>query len=348
MVRNHPEHEFLFIFDRPWDKSFIYGSNVIPVKTKISSRHPILWLWHYEVDIPLILKKYQPDLFFSPDGWMSLNTKIPTVNVIHDINFIHRPLDLPFLVRKYCNYFFPRFALKAKRIVTVSEFSKTDIVQTLKINPDKIDIAYNGCNPIYTPLAIEIKNEIKHKFTNGCPYFIYVGSRIPRKNISGLLSAFELFKEDDDKYFKLLFVGEPMWNTSYLSEKLNSMKFKNDVVFAGRLSTEALQMVMGSAEALVLVSFYEGFGIPLIEAMYCDVPVICSNITSLPEVAGDAALFVNPNSVPEMANAMKQIAIHPELRKSLIIRGRKQRNKFRWENTAREVWASIEKAIVKE
>jgi len=197
-------------------------------------------------------------------------------------------------------------------------------------------------------LAIEIKNEIKHKFTNGCPYFIYVGSRIPRKNISGLLSAFELFKEDDDKYFKLLFVGEPMWNTSYLSEKLNSMKFKNDVVFAGRLSTEALQMVMGSAEALVLVSFYEGFGIPLIEAMYCDVPVICSNITSLPEVAGDAALFVNPNSVPEMANAMKQIAIHPELRKSLIIRGRKQRNKFRWENTAREVWASIEKAIVKE
>ena len=345
MVKNHPEHEFIFIFDRPWDESFIYGANVIPVKTTVPSRHPLLWFWHYEVDIPRILKKYKPDLFYSPDGWMSLSTKVPTVNTIHDINFIHRPGDSPFLVRKYYNHFFPRFAHKAKRIVTVSEYSKADMVKMFKLNPKKIDVAYNGCNPVFTPLTLEVKNEVRRKFTGGNPYFIYVGARSPRKNIGGLLDAFEQFKQTDDKKMKLLFVGEPMWSASYLSNKLDGMKYKNDIVFTGRLSTEVLQLVLASAEALMLVSFFEGFGIPLIEAMYSDVPVICSNITSLPEVAGDAALFVDPHSTSQIANAMQQIALYPELQKSLIIKGRSQRQKFSWDNTAREVWNAIEKTF---
>src|SRR5690606_37096627 len=109
MVIDHPEHEFLFIFDRKWDKSFIYAPNVIPVATRIPSRHPLLWYWHYQIDVPRILRKFKPDLFFSPDGWISLNTKIPVVNTIHDINFLHRRGDLPYLVDKYCTHYFPKF-----------------------------------------------------------------------------------------------------------------------------------------------------------------------------------------------------------------------------------------------
>lgn len=345
IVKNHPEHEFIFIFDRDWDESFIYGPNVTAVKTIVPSRHPFLWFWHYEIGIPRILKKYKPDLFFSPDGWMSLCTKVPTLNAIHDINFIHRPGDSPFLVRRYYNYFFPRFAHKAKRIVTVSEYSKKDLVKTLKVDAQKIDVAYNGCNPIFTSLSLEVKKEVRNKFTNGCSYFIYVGSRSPRKNISGLLDAFEKFKAGDEKNMKLMFVGEPMWNASYLSDKLENMKYKKDIVFTGRLSTEVLQMVLASAEALMLVSFYEGFGIPIIEAMYSDVPVICSNVTSLPEVAGEAALFIDPNSTDQIAGAMRQIALYPELQKSLILKGQKQRQTFSWDNTAEQVWRSIEKVL---
>lgn len=345
ITRDHPEHEFLFIFDRPWDQSFIYSTNVSPVKTVIPSRHPFLWAWHYEIGIPLILKKHQPDLFFSPDGWMSLLTKTPTVNVIHDLNFIHRPSDFPFWVRRYYQYFFPKFAHKAKRLITVSEYSKKDIVQTFGVNPSKIDVSYNGCNPLYTSLTEDVKLEVRKIYSDKCPYFIYIGSRNPRKNIEGLLDAFELFKKTDTRKCKLLFVGEPMWDKSYLSGKINNMQFKNDLVFTGRLSTEILQLVLASAEALMLVSFAEGFGIPVIEAMYCDVPVICSKAASMPEIAGNAAVFVDPRSVDEIANAMKQLSIHPELRKSMIIKGRMQREKFSWDNTAKLVWKSIEKAM---
>lgn len=345
ITKNHPEHEFIFIFDRPWDKSFIYSNNITPVKTLIPARHPFLWFWHYEIDIPRILKKHKPDLFLSPDGWMSLRTSIPTVNVIHDINFIHRPTDFPFLVRKYYNWFFPKFAQKAKRIITVSEYSKKDISKAFSIDKNKIDVSYNGCNNYYKSITNDVKIEIRKKFTNNCPYFIYIGSRNPRKNISGLLKAFELFKESDHKQYKMLFVGEPMWSKSYLRSDIEKMKFRDDLVFTGRLTSEALQLVLASADALCLVSFLEGFGIPVIEAMSCDVPVICSKTTSLPEIAGDAALLVDPNSIAEIANALKQISIHQELRKSLVLKGRIQKDKFSWDQTAEKVWMSVLKAV---
>jgi glycosyltransferase involved in cell wall biosynthesis len=345
IVRDHPEHEFLFIFDRAWDPMFIYGKNVVPVRTLVPSRHPFLWFWHYEIDIPRILRKFKPDLFLSPDGWMSLRTKVPTVDVIHDINFVHRPNDFPYWYRKYYNFFFPKYAHKAKRIITVSEYSKNDIETTYQLDPLKIDVSYNGCNPSFTGLSIDMKREVCQKFTGGSPYFIFVGSRNPRKNIDGLLDAFEKFKATDTGNHKLVFVGQPMFRKSYMGDKIERMKYKDDLVFTGRLSTEVLQLVLASAEALMLVSFSEGFGIPVIEAMYCDVPVICSKVASLPEVAGEAALYVNPNSTDEIANAMKQLALHPDLRKSLVLKGHLQREKFSWDNTAKLVWQSIEKAM---
>lgn len=345
IVRNHPEHEFIFIFDRKWDSSFIYSKNVIPVKTTLPSRHPFLWFWHYEIEIPRILKKYNVDLFFSPDGWMSLSSTIPTVNTIHDLNFHHRPKDFPFLVRKYYNYFFPKFARKAKRIITVSEYSKTDICKSYKLNKNAIDIAYNGCNPLYTPVAEEVKTEIKKKFTKGFPYYIYIGSRNPRKNIEGMLDAFEKFKKTDKAGFKLILVGEPMWNNSYLSKKIKEMKFNSDLIFTGRLSSEILHLVLASAEALLLVSFSEGFGVPVIEAMHCEVPVICSNTASLPEIAGEAALFVDPYSTDEICEAMHEITKNSTKRNELIVKGREQIKKFSWDKTAEKVWQSIEKAM---
>jgi len=347
IVKAHPEHEFIFIFDRTWDDLFLYGENVIPVSTRIPSRHPFLWFWHYEMDVPRILKKYKPDLFFSPDGWISLATSIPTVDTIHDINFIHRPGDLPFLVRNYYNYYFPKFAHRAKRIITVSEFSKSDLVKTFRLDPSKIDVAYNGCNELYCGISSEVKASVQRRFTGGLPYFIHVGSQNPRKNILGLLDAFELFRRSGKTPYKLMLAGESMWRESSVEKKLEGMQFKDDVVFTGRISTEVMQLVLSSSEALVMPSFFEGFGIPVVEAMYCDVPVICSNVTSLPEVAGKAAYLVDPFNIQSIVDALVEVSTDEKLREKLIAEGQVQRQKFSWDHTASAVWSTIEKALEK-
>src|SRR5512147_3242428 len=122
ITQNHPEHRFVFIFDRPFSDEFIFSSNIIPEIAFPPARHPFLWYAFFEFGIPRILNKYAPSLFFSPDGWLTLNTKTRSLPVIHDLNFFHYPEFLPFTVRQYYNYFFPRFIRKADRIVTVSEF----------------------------------------------------------------------------------------------------------------------------------------------------------------------------------------------------------------------------------
>jgi glycosyltransferase involved in cell wall biosynthesis len=341
MVKASPQHEFIFIFDRPWSDEFIYGPNVIPVKTWIPSRHPILWYWHYQIDIPILIKHFKPDIFFSPDGWMPLNLSIPVVDTIHDLNFVHRPGDFPMLYRKYFNHFFPKFAVKSSKIITVSNYSKSDMVEQWGIPEDKIDVAYNGCNTHYSPITIDLKKEIQNKFTQGLPYFIYIGSQNPRKNIQGLLKAFDQFKMNTGSPYKLVLVGEPMWNRYGSKYSIEDLLHSDDLVFTGRVSDEVLHLLLASAQALMLVSFSEGFGIPVVEAMYCDVPVICSSVASLPEVAGEAALLVDPFNIHEIANSMAEAAYNHELRRTLIAKGRQQKEKFSWDKTAEVVWNAI-------
>ncbi|MDD4107394.1 MAG: glycosyltransferase, partial [Prolixibacteraceae bacterium] len=128
MTVRHPEHRYIFIFDRPYSEDFIFSDNIIPVVVFPPTRHPVLWYIWFEFQIPRVLKRYGADIFLSPDGYLSLRTKVPQLAVIHDINLVHRPADLPWLKAEYYNFFFPRFAEKAKRIATVSSYSKEDIV----------------------------------------------------------------------------------------------------------------------------------------------------------------------------------------------------------------------------
>ncbi len=339
---DHPEHQFIFIFDRPFSEEFIFSGNVTPIIVSPPTRHPVLWYIWFEFQIPRILKKYKADLFFSPDGYLSLNTKINQLAAIHDINFAHRPKDLPWLKAKYYNYFFPRFARKAKRIVTVSYFSKEDINRTYKIDNDKIDVVYNGVNTLYLPTSEEEKETIREKYTDGNDYFLFIGSLHPRKNICGLLRAYDAFRTSVDSGVKLLVVGESMFKTSDIELTYEGMRYKNDVIFTGRLGNEDLHQVLGAAMALTFVPFFEGFGIPVIEAMNAGVPVICSNTTSLPEVGGTAVLYVDPFSMSQIKDAMIRIYQEKELRDLLVSKGFAQKEKFSWDKTAELLWGSIQ------
>jgi len=345
MTRNHPEHEFIFIFDRPWSEEFIFSENVTPVVIGPPARHPFLFYIWFEFQIPRVLKKFKADLFLSPDGYLSLNTKVPQLAVIHDISFVHRPGDLPWLKNRYYNYFFPRFAHKAARIATVSEYSGNDIARSFTIDPNKIDIVNNGINEEFMPIPPEEQENIRKKYTDGNTYFLFVGALHPRKNVTGLLKAFDAFKTSDKKNIKLVIVGGQMHKTGEMYETYNNMRYKNDVVFTGRISTPELRSVLGAALALTFVPFFEGFGIPVIEAMSSGVPVICSNTTSLPEVGGNAVLYADPYNIEQVTEAMLKISEDEDLRKSLIEKGFNQKKKFNWDQTTRLLWMSVERVL---
>ncbi len=342
ITKNHPEHQFLFIFDRPFASEFIFSDNITPIVLSPPTRHPILWYIWFELQIPRILKKYKADLFFSPDGYLSLNTRVKQLTAIHDINFAHRPKDLPWLKARYYNYFFPKFARKAKRIVTVSYFSKEDISRSYKIDVDKIDVVYNGVNTSYTPTTEEEKRQVKAWYSKSSDYFLFIGSLHPRKNICGLLRAYDAFRTSVESDVKLVIIGESMFKASDIELAYEGMRFKEDVVFTGRLSNNELHQVLGAALALTFVPYFEGFGIPAIEAMNAGVPVICSNTTSLPEVGGSAVLYVDPFSLNQIKDAMIKIHQDKDLRDMLILKGFAQKDKFSWDKTAELLWGSIQ------
>lgn len=343
IVTRHPEHTFFFIFDRPYNKKFLFSDNVVPIVIGPQARHPFLFYLWFEFSIPTILKKIKADIFISPDGYASLRSKIPNLIVIHDLNFEHYPKDLPWIITKYYKYFFPRFARKATRIATVSDFSKNDIQQCYTIPADKIDVVYNGVSENFHPLTADEITKVKKQYSLDCDYFIYIGALLPRKNLKNLFLAYDHFRKENQKNIKLLIVGARKWWTKEMEVVFTSLEHKNDIIFTGRLNSEELNKVLGSSLALTYVSYFEGFGIPLLEAFQCNIPVITSNVTSMPEVAGNAALLANPFDPASIAEAMQQISSDGELRKDLILKAYRRRQDFSWDHTADLLWQSIEK-----
>lgn len=339
--QSHPEHTFLFLFDRPYSAEFIYGKNVRPVVVPPPSRHPVLWYAWFEISLPRVIRKEKADLYLGPDGYMPMNLGIPSLITIHDINFHHRPGDLPLASRLYYRRYFPRFARKADRITTVSNFSKKDLVDSYGVAPDKIDVVYNGVNETYSPLSREEAQKQRDGLTGGAQYFVFIGSMHPRKNLSGLMLAFDRFRTLYPQDFKLLIVGEKMFMTREIDRVYRSLKHRDDIHFCGRLSPIRLREVLGAAAGMTFLPLFEGFGIPLLEAMRCDVPILTSRVSSLPEIAGEAAIYANPLDTEEIARGMLQLASDRNNNDRLIRAGRVRAAEFSWDKTSERLWESI-------
>jgi len=341
----HPEHQFLFLFDRPYNEEFIFSDNITPIVLMPQARHPILFYWWFELSVGRLLRQSKPDLFYSPDGFLSLSANTPSISVMHDINYEYYPDDLPKMALWYYKHYFPKFMAKASHILTVSEFSKQDIVKTYKIDPAKIDVVYNGADDAYRKLNEEEKTAVKQKYSNGKDYFVYVSALHPRKNVKRLLEAFDKMKESTGADIKLILVGPAYFKNSDMMNVYEQMKHKQDVIFTGRLEVNELCKVVGAAFAMAYISYFEGFGIPIIEAMRCEVPVITSNVTSMPEVAGDAALLIDPFSVDSMADGLTKLFKDNSLRQGLIEKASLRKNVFTWDRTANLTWTAIEKTL---
>ncbi len=345
ITKAHPEHQFYFLFDRPFDEEFVFSDNVTPIVVNPPARHPVLWHVWFELSLPSVLKSIKPDVFLSPDGFLSLRSDVVSLPVIHDLNFVHNPNDLARSHSWFYNRYFPKYAGKAKRIATVSEFSKQDIVKQYGVDSSKIDVVYNGVSERFMPLAETKKESVKVKWTEGKPYFIYVGAIHQRKNIERMLEAYGQFRERNAKPHRFILVGNKKWWSSTMQDALDSLKFKDEIIFTGRVSDEDLNDLMGAAMVNVYVSTFEGFGIPIIEAFQSGVPVITSNVTSMPEIANNAALIVNPYKVETISEAMVCLASLSELRNDLILKGRERASFFTWRHSADLLWESILKTV---
>lgn len=338
LVQNHPEHTFYLFFDREVDPVFDFGDNAIPVVLTPKARHPILFIYWFEWKVKKALKKYHIDRFFSPDGYASLTSKVPQVLTIHDINFEHNPEDLPLIARWYLRTFVPRFARKAEHILTVSEYSKQDIVNTYGIPASKVTSIWNGVAEVFQPMEHADKLEIRNTLTGGRPYFLFVGSLHPRKNITRLIEAYNLYLERSEQLQKwhLVIVGQHMWRKD--TERLPiSDRAQEKVHFTGHLPIEDLAVTMAAASGFVYVPYFEGFGIPLVEAMRSSVPIIAGNQTSLPEVAGEAALYCDPFDVEAIAKAMLDLSQSATLQDTLRTKGLERSKLFSWDKAAEEV-----------
>ncbi|MDA3883741.1 MAG: glycosyltransferase family 1 protein [Bacteroidales bacterium] len=347
MCENHPEHTFYLLFDRMYDTEYVFAQNVKPVIVPFQARHPLLWKFWFHVQLPRVIKKINPDIFISTDGYVPSGISMPIVNVIHDLNFEHNPHHIPSGVLRYYKKYFPLYAAASTRIATVSEFSKQDIASKYNLPTEIIDVVYNGISDGFSPLNEEQKKSIKQNYADGNEYFMYIGSLHPRKNIARLLEAFEQFKQDTDSPIKLLIVGEEMFYSKAIQRAYTNNAYNHDVIFTGRVSDTELALLLGAACALTYVPLFEGFGIPILEAFACDVPVITSNCTSMPEVAGEAALLCDPRDVADISRAMKRITEDDALRTELVNRARIQRDKFSWDKTADLLWQSVIKSYEK-
>jgi glycosyltransferase involved in cell wall biosynthesis len=345
IVDAHPEHEFIFLFDRPFDPDFVYGANVTPVVVSPPARHPILFYVWFEWRIPTLLKRYKADIFLSPDGYLSLRSNIPQLPVIHDINFEHFPQYVPLTARLHYRYYFRKYARKASRIATVSEYSKSDIVETYGVSPSKVDVVYNGVNEAFRPLSVDEVDAARSEYAKGKPFLLFVGAIHPRKNLPNQLKAYTLFRQATRADVAFIVVGATYWTDKELDEILNTSEFRDDIIFLGRQDVASLVKLYGAAVALMYVSNFEGFGIPLIEAMQAEIPVITSSNTAMPEICGDAGIICEPDNIDGIADAIKRIYSDEVLRSSLIDKGKIQRAKFSWDKTAKALWESITKAV---
>jgi len=337
MVEKHPEHEYIFFFDRAYAPEFIFNDSVKPVVVQPAARHPFLWYWWFEKSLPKAIEASGAEVFFSPDAYLSLSVNIPQYLVVHDLAYVHFPKQVPFLVRKYYQHFVPRYLEKAKHIFAVSEATKLDIQKQFNCSPDKISLAYNGVRSVFVPLSVEIQQEVRARYSQSKKYFLFVGAIHPRKNLAKLIQAFDLFYLKTDADFQLLIVGRKAWMTDEVEAALQSSPNKKRIQFYPYMDTEQLALVTGSAFAAINPSLLEGFGVPVLEALNCNVPVLVSNCFSLPEVAGPGAYLFDPNDAASIAAQMIESFDDPSRMKRIEL-GNQHKNLFDWESSSEHIY----------
>lgn len=288
-------------------------------------------------NIPIELMMGKLDIFHGPCFFIPNHFRCKSIVTIHDMMTFRYP---EFLERKESVFYTNRIYVSVKRadaIITVSNFTKEEIVELLNIPEERIRVIYNGIASTFYPIKEKEKIEqIKAKYGVKGPYLLFVGNIEPKKNIEKLIHACIELRNSSIYKYPLLVVGKKSWYFKTVWEVVQQLHAEDYSIFTDVVADDDLPYLYSGAELFILPSLFEGFGIPIIEAMACGIPVVASNRTSIPEITGDAAILIDPLNVDEMAGAMYNVLSTPLLRRQLVEKGIERAKKFSWEKTARE------------
>jgi glycosyltransferase involved in cell wall biosynthesis len=329
-----PEHEYLLIM--PPDGEALVDA---PKAEKIAPR-----LKYYsvreQIELPRILHRHKIDLLHAPHFMLPLVRPCPAVATIHDVIYLACPQDLPSRAgRLYYRAMMHACARLATRIITDSEYSRNEIVRYLHADPAKIEVIYPGVDPRFCRVTDAARlDAVRARYGLDRDYILCAGIYKPRKNHAGLLQAFRRLRESGSGA-QLVIAGPMGEGERVLRRVAAELGIAEHVVFTGFVDDRDLSVLYSAACVYACPSFYEGFGFTVLEAMASGTPVVCSSATSLPEVAGDAALYFDPHSPEQMASQLHRVLSDAALRDSLVERGRLNLQKFDWAETARQTLA---------
>ncbi len=301
-----------------------------------------------EVNIPTILMDRDIELYHVPQNGVGLpkDKHCPFVITLHDVIPYKMPETCGETFLRIFNEEMPSIVSRCDGIITVSQFSKEDIAMAFNFPKEKIFVTHLAAEDIYHPLdKKECLDLIKSRYGIDGDYILYVGGFSPRKNIVGLIEAFSKLKTKYKKDINLVIAGKQGKSYPIYKKSAQDLGVEGSVIFPGFIDVDHLPQLYNASKLLAYPSFYEGFGLQPVEAMACGVPVITSNVTSIPEVLGDSAVFINPNDVDELCNSMYEVLSSEELAESLILKGLVRSSELSWYKTAKNTLLAYSKII---
>ncbi len=322
------------------------GQRTLPIAFGEGIRNPLVNIAWHQWSLASWCRRRGHDVLFLPAGNRRLPASVPcpTVATVHDLSSLHVPEKYDRARHFYITKVLPWLVRTVSHVLTVSESSKRDIVEYAGVPDDRISVIPNGVDhTVYYPRERgACLNRIARRYGIDRPYILYV-SRIehPGKNHIRLIRAFDHLKAREDIPHQLVLAGSDWTGAEIVHSAAREAKFSDDIVFTGFVPTEQLPHLYGGAQLSAFPSLYEGFGIPVLEAMACGVPVVCSNTSSLPEVAGNAAIQFDPMDHEAMASAMLYALSDGSMRQTMTARGLKQSAAYTWSETARRTLMAI-------
>jgi glycosyltransferase involved in cell wall biosynthesis len=309
-------------------------ANVRIIRSHLPTSNPVARIGWEQCIAPGILLRDRPDVLFCPLNVMPLMAPCPVVLTLHDLAFMRLKTHL-WSRRSYLSTMTRRSVHRAAHVIAISDFTRSEALELLDVNPHNITTILNGCDDTFTLPERSGVEELRTKKNLPEKFILYVGTLEPRKNLVGLIRAYAKVREKLN--IPLVVVGGRGWKFSPIFEVVKELGLEDHVRFEGFVESSQLPLYYAAAHFVVYPSLYEGFGLPPLEAMNAGTPVITSNVSSMPEVVGDAALLVDPYDVAELGQAMVRLASDPVLHARLRAAGLVQARRFTWEQTGRAV-----------